>query len=91
MLKPRQPRQRRNQPAQNPVSDMEQFYLNQYFQSRSPYPSAGPTVPSSAQQPSSHRFPPIEMAYLNQLEQRVKHIEQYLGLSTESSFNSLER
>ena len=86
---PRQPRQQRNQP-QNPVSDMEQFYLNQYFQTQGFNPASGPTVPSATYQ-NNHRFPPVEMTHLHQLEQRITRIEQYLGLSTESGFNQVER
>lgn len=90
MFKPRQrQRQRRNQP-QNPISDMEQFYLNQYFQTHGVNHAGGPTVPPEAYQ-NSHRFPPIEVAYLHQLEQRITRIEQYLGLSTESGFQQVER
>lgn len=84
------PRQQRNQPQQNPVSDMEQFYLNQYFQTQGINPSFGPPAPPGASQ-NNHRFPPVEFAYLHQLEQRITRIEHYLGLSIESGFNSIER
>ena len=85
MFKPRRPRGGRNQP-QNPISDMEQFYLNQYFQAHRATPTSGPAVPPEAYQ-NNHRFPPIEFTYLHQLEQRIERIEHYLGLSTESTSN----
>lgn len=88
MFKPRQ-RQQRNQP-QNPISDMEQFYLNQYFQTQGINPVGGPTIPPEAHQ-NNYRFPPMEMQNLHQLEQRLTRIEQYLGISTESGFNSIKR
>jgi len=74
------PRRQRNQQPQNPISDMEQFYLNQYFQTHGINPTIGPAIPPHAQQ-NNHRFPPAEMAQLQQLEQRIAGIEQYLGLS----------
>lgn len=88
MFRPRQ-RQQRNQP-QNPISDMEQFYLNQYFQTHGANNALGPTVPPEAYQ-NNHRFPPVDNPNLQQLEQRIARIEQYLGLTTESGFNSIKR
>lgn len=61
------PRQSMRQP-QNPVADMEQFYLNQYF-------AASPQPPAHNQ-----RFPPMDLARLHQLERRVARMEQHLGL-----------
>ena len=78
MFKPR--RQRNQTQNQNPISDMEQFYLNQYFRSQpnnhSPHPSAHPYANQA-----SDRFPPIEFARIHQLELRIAQIEQYLGLT----------
>lgn len=82
-------RSSRNQPK-NPISDMEQFYLNQYFQTRTIDHTTGPNIPPEAYQSHSN-FPPIERSSLHQLEQRLTRIEQYLGISTESGFNSIER
>ena len=89
MFKPRQPRQKRNQP-QNPISEMEQFYLNQYFQTSGNPQTTGPLMPSEASQ-NNQRFPPVEFARLHQLEQRIARIEQYLGFSTEPSFDTSRR
>ncbi|MCL2559956.1 MAG: hypothetical protein FWE07_05660 [Turicibacter sp.] len=92
MFKPRQPRPprpSRNQP-QNPISDMEQFYMNQYFQTRGSHPTSGPTLPPEAGLHHS-RFPPVEFAYLNHLEQRIAQIEQYLGFSSEPGHDTSQR
>ena len=88
MFKPRRPRHRQ---PQNPVADMEQFYLNQYFQSES-----HPHVPGASFPPPqplhdhltgrvppqlARSGPPIEMARLHQLEQRLLRLEQHLGFA----------
>ena len=77
----KQRRQRQQHQPQNPISDMEQFYLNQYFRSQ---PSNHAPHPPSQPYPhqTNDRFPPIEFARLHQLELRVTQIEQYLGLTT---------
>ena len=72
MLKPKRPR--RGQPVQNPISDMEQFYLNQYFQSM-PNPS-GPMPPKHPHATHHGNF----RAATPDLEMRIARIEQYLGL-----------
>ena len=82
MFKQRRGRQQ-SQP-QNPISDMEQFYLNQYFRSQPNSPVPHPSSHPYANQPSD-RFPPIEGARLHQLELRVAQIEHYLGLTTTES------
>jgi len=64
MLRPKRPLKQ----PQNPIVDMEQFYLNQYFAS------------PSQQQSYDHRFPPVDMARLHQLERRVARLEHHLGL-----------
>ena len=83
MFKPKRGRHQRTQP-QNPISEMEQFYLHQYFQSNpnsyTPHPSAHPHANQS-----NDRFPPIEFARLHQLELRIARLEQYLGLTTAES------
>ena len=78
MFKPRQSRRNPVQ-SQSPISDMEQFYLNQYFRA---HPNPLPTQQVYPSQPHSQRFPPIELARLSQLESRIARIEDYLGLSS---------
>lgn len=91
MFRPRRQRFLRNQPPPNPVSDMEQFYLNQYFRSQPGGFAHQPTAHPYANQ-TSDRFPPIEFARIHQLELRIARIEQYLGLTTtESSPDSVIR
>lgn len=83
----KQRRQRVQQNAQNPVINMEEFYLNQYFRSQPSPHTSQPLYPTHAN-PTNDRFPPIEFARLHQLELRVARIEQYLGLTApESSTN----
>lgn len=84
MFKPRRQRVPRNQPAPNPIADMEQFYLNQYFRPHSNGPIPNPAAHPYAN-PTSDRFPPIEFARMHQLELRIARIEQYLGLTTTES------
>ena len=87
MFRQRRQRHGRNLPPPNPIADMEQFYLNQYFRSYPGVPEPYPYHPYQNQ--TSDRFPPIEFARLHQLELRISRIEQYLGLSaTDSSSNS---
>ena len=85
--------QRRNrQSPQNPISDMEQFYLHQYFYNTGVMnPTFKFTPPPPSPHQNNYRFPPIEFARFHQLEQRVARIEQYLGLSNESRFNTIKR
>jgi len=78
MLKPKRPR--RQQQVQNPISDMEQFYLNQYFQSAPSTFGSGPTRHPFANT-SSERIPSIEATKLHELEMRITRIEQFLGFS----------
>lgn len=84
MFKPRQTHRQRNQQSQNPLSDMEQYYLHQYFS-----PKAGSPILNSYHHPyansTNDRFPPVEIAKLQQLELRIAQIEQYLGLATANS------
>ena len=89
------PRRQRNHQSQNlnPISDMEQFYLNQYFQSQLggyiPNPSAHPNVIQANDRSS---FSQAESTNFQQLELRIARIEQYLGLSaTESRAESIIR
>ena len=77
MFKPR--RQRNQQQPQNPLSEMEQFYLNQYFRQQPTHYTPEPLAHPYATQ-TNDRFPPIEFARIHQLELRVAQIEQYLGL-----------
>ena len=91
MFKSRRQRPQRNMQPANPISDMEQFYLNQYFRSQpsnhSPHPPAHPYANQA-----SDRFPPIELARIHQLELRIAQIEQYLGLTaTKPSTESIIR
>ena len=73
-------RRQREQSVPNPIADMEQFYLNQYFGSQAnsfaPHPAAHPYANQT-----SDRFPPLEFARMHQLELRITRIEQYLGLT----------
>lgn len=70
MLKPK--RSRRGQVEQNPISAMEQFYLNQYFQSASSqYHPATPRHPFATNQ---------NVQAATEIEMRIARIEQYLGL-----------
>ena len=78
MFKPR--RQRQQTGGQNPLTDMEQFYLHQYFQPQSSHPVAPPPMRPHPNQLTDQRFPPPQMAKLQQLELRIARIEQYLGL-----------
>ena len=85
-------RRQREQSVPNPIADMEQFYLNQYFNSQTngfaPYGPPHQSVHPHANQ-TRNRFPPIEFARMHQLELRIARIEQYLGLTTtEPSPNS---
>ena len=82
-------RQHPHQP-QNPISDMEQFYLHQYFQTPGTTSTAGPAMPPGATQ-NNHRVPPTAIASLAQLEQRIARIEQHLGLFSESGFQTPPR
>ena len=81
MFRPRRQRFSRNQPIPNPISDMEQFYLNQYFQSQPATSMPHPSAPHPYAHQTSDRFPPIEFARIHQLELRIARIEQYLGLT----------
>ena len=76
MLKPKRPR--RGQPVQNPISDMEQFYLNQYFRSAPTQYGPGPTMHPFANR-NVMQQPAMEMAKLHELEMRIARIEQQLG------------
>jgi len=90
MFKPR--RQRQHPQPPNPISDMEQFYLNQYFQSQSNgyIPNPPPVHPYTNQ--TNDRVLPMTLTNTNQLEVRIARIEQYLGLTTaESSTESVIR
>ena len=81
MFKPRQQaRGRRNQPQQNPISDMEQFYLHQYFGQ-----GANRQMPPPIQHPHTAPSAPmqqIDLAKLHQLELRIARIEEYLGFGS---------
>ena len=77
MLKPKRPR--RGQPIQNPISDMEQFYLNQYFRQAPSNFGPGPAVHPYANR-STERLPSIEATKLHELEMRIARIEQFLNM-----------
>jgi len=77
MLKPKRPR--RGQPVQNPISDMEQFYLNQYFRSAPSTYGQGPTMHPFANRNATQQ-PAMEASKLHELEMRIARIEQMLGI-----------
>jgi len=76
MFKSKNPRNGHTSP-QNPVSDMEQFYLQQYFVGPM-HPSPHTPYPTG----NSDRFPPVDLTRIHQLELRITRIEEYLGLTT---------
>jgi len=79
MFKSRQhPRRGQNQQQTNPVSDMEQFYLHQYFGQNAPNRQI--PMPAPVQPPLSGSMPSMDLAKLHQLEARIARIEEYLGL-----------
>jgi len=81
MLKPKRPRQnrRQQQQVQNPISDMEQFYLNQYFRSTPSMYGPGPAMHPFAKT-SSERIPSIEFTKTHEIEMRLARVEQMLGI-----------
>jgi len=82
MFKPKRQAYRGQPQAPNPALDMEQFYLNQYFQSQpNSYPPNPKMPPPLAKQNLTPPPPLAEPISLQQLESRLFRIEQYLGLS----------
>jgi len=77
MLKPKRPR--RGQPIQNPISDMEQFYLNQYFRQAPSNFGPGPAAHPFANR-GAERLSPLEVTKLHELEMRINRIEQFLSM-----------
>ena len=72
MLKPK--RSRRQEQRQSPVSEMEQFYLNQYFQALPNHSGLNSTKHPYAIHYGNFRTQTPD------LEMRITRIEQYLGL-----------
>ncbi|MCL1989587.1 MAG: hypothetical protein FWG67_01730 [Defluviitaleaceae bacterium] len=79
MFKPRQQRAGRNQQPQNPISDMEQFYLHQYFGPQAGSPPTPPPMKHPYATDVAHPSPYLELEKLQQLELRIARIEQSLG------------
>jgi len=74
----------RSQPiGQNPLSDMEQFYMQQYFNTQ---PQGSLSQMAQAPSPPYHKQQNQQMSSeqmrLAQLEMRVAHLERYLQTMT---------
>lgn len=91
MFKPRQQTRsnrgrhpQNGQPQQNPISDMEQFYLQQYFGQ-----GANRQIPPVVHQPhplhsTGHPSIQAESARWHQLELRIARLEAHLGFTSEA-------
>lgn len=80
MLKQRTSRNNRHQP-QDPVKEMEQFYLNQYYRtvSNNSAPMQHPSHPFPIHNKMGVHNSTVNPYQIQELERRISQIEQYLG------------